>query len=43
MAVLAGWITQWIRAAGLTLVEGGSLFEDQAAIQSRCFVQGYGE
>jgi len=34
---------RWSREAGLTLVEGSILFENQAAIQSQCFIQGCGE
>ncbi|HNX30107.1 MAG TPA: type I 3-dehydroquinate dehydratase [Holophaga sp.] len=34
---------RWSREAGLTLVEGGTLFEGQASAQSRAFVEGCGE
>jgi shikimate 5-dehydrogenase len=34
---------QWAREGGLVLVEGGSLFESQAAAQSKAFIAGCGE
>jgi 3-dehydroquinate dehydratase/shikimate dehydrogenase len=34
---------QWAREGGLTLVEGGMLFESQAAAQSKIFIGGCGE
>jgi shikimate 5-dehydrogenase len=34
---------QWSREAGLTLVEGGQLFEGQAQAQSKAFITGCGE
>lgn len=34
---------QWTREAGLTLVEGGALFEGQALAQSKAFIGGCGE
>jgi shikimate 5-dehydrogenase len=34
---------QWARAGGLTLVEGGMLFESQAALQAKAFIGGCGE
>jgi 3-dehydroquinate dehydratase/shikimate dehydrogenase len=34
---------KWARAGGLTLVEGGTLFEGQAMAQSKAFISGCGE
>jgi len=34
---------KWAREGGLTLVEGGALFEGQALAQSKAFIQGCGE
>lgn len=35
--------TRWARELGLTLVEGGALFEAQAMAQSKAFIRGCGE